>query len=472
MRMKKLLALLLALALVFSLAACGGADKDTAESGNGDNAATTDGTGDAAGADDDASTDGAAASDETLNEQYTYDESIYAPYREMVEGKDPSQIKLGFIMIGDESEGYTEAHVTGIKTMCEQLGVDYDSQIVIKWNVGEDESCYEAAVELVEAGCTAVVGNSFGFEDYLIQAASEFPDVQFLHATGYQAAQSGLPNMHNFFVDVFQSRYVSGVVAGTKLLQMIDAGEVDASKEIPIGYVGAYSYAEVVSGYTAFYLGLKSVVGDYPVQMYVTYTGSWGSESLEYDAAISLIDEQNCVMICQHADTTGAPSACEERGVYCVGYNISMIEAAPTRALVSATLNWGAYYTYAAATLISGGTIDTDWAAGYPEGAVYITPINRDAFGSDAEYNAAVESSNLAIAGLLDGSIQVFDTSKFTVNGETVTTTASDDLADTYYGVEHIQTENGITFYAESAIGSAPSFAFRIDGITELNVVY
>ncbi len=471
--MKKLLALLLALALVFSLAACGGADKDTAETGNGDNAATTDNTGDTASTNDGASTDGDnAASDETLVEQYTYDDSIYEPYRKLVEGKDVSQIKLGFIMIGDESEGYTEAHVIGIKTMCEQLGVDYDSQVIVKWNVSEDEGCYEAAVELVEAGCTAVIGCSFGFEDYLIQAANEFPDVEFLHATGYQAAQSNLPNMHNFFVDVFQSRYVSGVVAGTKLLQMIESGEVDGTKEIPIGYVGAYSYAEVVSGYTAFYLGLKSIVGDYPVQMNVTYTGSWGSESLEYDAAISLIDEQNCVMICQHADTTGAPSACEERGVYCVGYNISMIEAAPTRALVSATLNWGVYYTYAAATLISGGTIDTDWTAGYPEGAVYLTPINRGAFGSAEEYNAAVENSNDAINGLLDGSIQVFDTSKFTVNGETITTTASDDLADSYYGVEHIKTENGITYYAESAIGSAPSFAFRIDGITELNVVY
>lgn len=458
--MKKLLALLLALALVFSLAACGGKD-DGAKDASADN-----------GAESGSASDSTTDTNEPLSVQYTYSDSIYQPYKDLVSGKDVSSIKLGYIMIGDESEGYTEAHVTGIRTMCEQLGIDYDSQVVIKWNVGEDENCYESAVELVEAGCDVVFGNSFGFEDYLIQAAAEFPQITFCHATGYQAASSNLPNMHNYFVDVFESRYVSGVVAGTKLLQMIEAGDVDGTKEIPVGYVGAYSYAEVVSGYTAFYLGLMSVAGEYPVQMYVTYTGSWASESLEYDAAISLIDEQDCVLICQHADTTGAPSACEERGVYCVGYNVSMNEAAPNYSLTSATLNWGVFYTYAAATMISGGTIDTDWSASYADGAVYITTINPDAFGSTAEYNEAVDKSNAAIESLLSGDLQVFDTSKFTVGGETITTTASDELADTYYGVEHIMTENGVTYYAESAVGSAPSFAFRIDGITELNVAY
>ncbi len=454
--MKKLLALLLALAMVFALAACGGSD-DAADADGGNAAAD-------GGADD--------ADSVKLSTQYTYDESIYDEYKELVKDVDTSTIKLGFIMVGDESEGYTEAHYEGVKTMCEELGIDMDTQVVIKWNIGEDEGCYEAAVELVEAGCDIIFGNSFGHEDYILQAAAEFPDVQFCHATGYQAASSKLPNISNYFVDVYESRYVSGVVAGVKLLQMIESGEVDGTKEIPVGYVGAYSYAEVISGDTAFYLGLMSVVGDYDVEMYVTYTGSWASESLEYDAAISLIDEQDCVLVSQHADTTGAPSACEERGVYCVGYNVSMKEAAPNYSLTSASLNWGVFYTYAAATMLSGGSIDTDWTADYADGAVYITEINRTAFGSDEAYNEAVGKSNEAINGLLDGSIQVFDTSKFTVNGETVTTTASDDLADTYFGIEHIKTENGITYFAESEIGAAPAFAFRVDGITELNVVY
>jgi basic membrane protein A len=457
--MKKFLALLLALVMVFSLVACGGSSDDTsAETESTDTTAT--------GSED------TGSGDTELATQYTYSDDIYDQYKEMIEGCDPSTIKLGFIMVGDESEGYTVAHYYGIQTMCEMLGIDEASQVVIKWNVGEDESCYEAAVELVEAGCDVIFGNSFGFEDYLMQAAAEFPDVMFCHATGYQAASSGLANMSNYFVDVYQSRYVSGVVAGVKLLQMIESGEVDGSQEIPVGYVGAYSYAEVVSGYTAFYLGLMSVAGDYDVQLYVTYTGSWASESLEYDAAISLIDEQNCVIVSQHADTTGAPSACEERGVYCVGYNVSMNEAAPNYSLTSASLNWGAFYTYAAATLISGGTIDTDWTAGYAEGAVNITEINRNAFNSDEEYNEAVEKSNEAIQNLLDGSLYVFDSSKFTVNGETVTSTATDDLAGDYYGVEHFKTDGDVTYFAESEIGSAPAFAFRVDGITELNLVY
>ncbi len=457
--MKKLLAMLLALSLLFALAACAGEDSETETP---DEPSSTEGT--------ETNTDG--ESDEALSVQYTYDDSIYDVYKEMIEDYDPSEIKLGFIMIGDESEGYTEAHYTGVKTMCEQLGIDLDSQVVVKWNIGEDEACYEAAVELVEEGCDIIFGNSFGHEDYLLTAAAEFPEVQFCHATGYQAASSELPNFSNYFVDVYESRYISGVVAGVKLLQMIEAGEVDGTQEIPVGYVGAYSYAEVVSGYTAFYLGLVSVVGDYDVEMYVTYTGSWASESLEYDAAISLIDEQNCVIVSQHADTTGAPSACEERNTYCVGYNVSMKEAAPNYSLTSATLNWGVYYTYAAATMISGGTIDTDWTADYADGAVYITDINRDAFVSAEDYNEAVDRSNEAIESLLDGTLKVFDTSKFTVGGETITTTASDDLADTYYGVEYIQTENGTSYFAESELAAAPAFAFRIDGITELNVVY
>lgn len=445
--MKKLLALLLALVMVFSLAACG--EKDNQQDTK-DTTATNDTV--------------------DLVPQYVADDSIYDEFVAMVEGKDPSTVKFGFILIGDEEEGYTYAHIAGIQKMCELLGVDYDTQVVLKKNVAEDESCYDAAIELVEAGCNVIFGNSFSFEDYMIQAATEHPEVQFCHATGYQAASSGLDNITNYFVNVYESRYVAGVVAGHKLLEMINNGEVDGTQPIYIGYVGAYSYAEVVSGYTAFYLGVKSVCGDYDVQMKVTYTGSWSSQSLEYDAAASLINNEGCVMVSQHADTTGAPAAAEELGVYCVGYNISMIDTAPTHAIVSATLNWASYYTYAAACAISGVEIPVDWSAGYEVGAVKITEINRAAFGSAETYNAAVTAANDAIEAIIAGELEVFDTSKFTVGGETVSSTAD---VDGYYGQEYIMTnEAGVSYFAESSLGSAPAFAFRIDGIIELNSEY
>lgn len=234
--------------------------------------------------------------------------------------------------------------------------------------------------------------------------------------------------------------------------------------------MGAYSYAEVVSGYTAYYLGLMSVCGDYDVDMYVTYTGNWSSQSLEYDAAVSLINQNNCVLICQHSDTTGPAAACEELGVYCTGYNISMIDTAPTHAIVSATLNWATYYTYAAACAISGEKIPVDWSAGYAEGAVRITEINRAAFDSVESYNAAVTAANEAIAAIIAGEKEVFDTSTWTANGETITTTVG---VEGYHDQEYILTDAaGNTYFAESALGSAPAFAFRIDGITELNTVY
>lgn len=367
---------------------------------------------------------------------------------------DTADLKVGFIFVGDEQEGYTEAHMIGRDDMIEALGLSED-QVITKYNIPEDESCYDAAVDLAEQGCQVIFANSFGHEDYMIQAASEYPDVQFCHATGYQAASSGLENMHNYFTAVYQSRYVSGVVAGLKMAEVYGADNTEK-----VGYVGAYSYAEVKSGMTAFFLGLRSICPN--MTMEVKYTGSWADQALEKETAEALIDD-GCVLISQHADTTGAAAACEPNEVYDVGYNVSMLGAAPTYALTSASIKWGPYYTEAVQDVINGEEIPVDWCKGYADGAVWITELGENVAEGTEE---KVEET---WTGLLDGSIHVFDTSTFTVNGEPMTTTATDELADTYYGVEYIS-EDG--YFMESELASAPAFATIIDGITELNQVY
>ncbi len=362
-----------------------------------------------------------------------------------------SDIKVGFIFIGDENETYTYAHVLGAKEMQEALGLS-DDQIIYKWNIPENEQCYDAAVDLAEQGCNIIFANSFGHEDYIIQAAQEYPDVQFCHATGYKAASSGLSNMHNYFTSVYQSRYVSGVVAGMKLAELYGA-----DTDVKIGYVGAYSYAEVISGFTAYFLGVRSICPN--VTMEVKYTGSWANQALEKETAEALIAD-GCVLISQHADTTGAASACEAAKVYDVGYNVSMMEAAPNYALTSASIKWGPYYTYATQSVINGESFETDWCHGHEDGAVWITELNDVAVAEGTQ-----EKVDELWAAIDDGSLKVFDTSTWTVNGETITSTAN---IDGYNGVEYISPDG---YFMESELASAPAFKFIVDGITELNTV-
>mgnify|MGYP000826082231 CR=1 FL=1 len=356
-------------------------------------------------------------------------------------------LKVGVIYIGDENEGYTEAHLKAVEEMKKNLGLS-DDQVVIKTNIKEDEGCYDAAVDLAEQGCNIVIANSFGHESYILQAAADYPDVQFCHATGYQAKSSGLSNMHNFFTRIYESRYLSGVVAGMKLNEMIKNGEVSKDK-CKIGYVGAFPYAEVISGFTSFYLGVKSVCDS--ATMEVKYTNSWASFDLEKECADALISD-GCVLISQHADTTGAPTACEAAGVPCVGYNIDMTSVAPNTALTSASMDWGVYYTYAVQCMLDGTAIDTDWCKGFAEGADKITALNDKTVAEGTE-----EKVKEVEDALIDGSLHVFDTSAFTVDGKEL---------DTYKKGDTEYISDG--YFHESEYGSAPAFDIAIDGITSI----
>lgn len=364
-----------------------------------------------------------------------------------------ADLKVGVIYIGDENEGYTAAHMAGIDEMMVAVGLTED-QVIEKTTIPEDESCYDAAVDLAEQGCNIIFGNSFGFESYILQAAAEYPEVEFCHATGYQAAASGLANMHNYFTAVYESRYVSGVAAGMKINEMIANGDI-TEKEAKMGYVGAFPYAEVISGFTSFYLGAKSVCPT--VTMEVQYTNSWADMAGEAEVATKLIDD-GCVLISQHADTTGAPSACEEKGVPCVGYNIDMTTVAPNSALTSASINWGPYYTYAVQCVVNGEKIDTDWCQGYSEGADRITALNEKVIAEGTtEKVAEVETA------LKDGSLHVFDTATFTVDGSSL-----EDLIAKGGDYEKYSAYVSDGYYHESELASAPAFDLIIDGITSV----
>ncbi len=368
-------------------------------------------------------------------------------------GSAGKSIKVGIIYIGDENEGYTAAHMAGIGQMKKNLGLK-DDQVIVKTNIKEDESCYDAAVDMAEQGCSIIFANSFGHESYMIQAAKEFPNIQFCHATGYQAKSSGLPNIHNYFTAVYESRYVSGVVAGLKLKEMIDSGKITADKA-KMGYVGAYPYAEVVSGFTSFYLGAKSIVPE--VTMEVQYTNSWADMAGENEVASQLIAD-GCVLISQHADTTGAPTACEKAGVPCVGYNIDMTVVAPNSALTSATINWGPYYTYAVKSVVDGTSIVTDWCQGYKDGAVAISTLNdKTVAKGTADKVKEVESA------LKAGTSHVFDTKTFTVGGKSIEDLITSDAEN--FGKYADYVKGG--YFHESELISSPAFDLRIDGINE-----
>lgn len=389
-------------------------------------------------------------------------------------GTAKSDIKIGVILVGDDNEGYTFAHIDGIKKAAQKLGVA-DDQIIWKYSVHEDESCYDAAADLADQGCNVVFSNSYGHQSYMVQAATDFPEVHFVAMTGDTAAVCGLDNISNAFTNVYESRFVSGVVAGMKVKELVEANALkpenkDSDGNVKIGYVGAYPYAEVVSGYTAFFLGIKSVVEN--VAMQVTYTNSWFDITAEGEAANSLI-AAGCVIIGQHADSTGAPAAVEAalangKVCYSVGYNVDMLSVAPKAALTSATNVWSVYYEYAIGAALNDETIDKDWAKGYADGAVAITKLGESCAEGTAEKVKETEDA------IKDGTLHVFDINTFTVDGAKVeshefdfSTMNADFSAVLYEG----PTEEVITdgYFSESTFRSAPYFDLRIDGIKELN---
>ena len=390
------------------------------------------------------------------------------------DGDKAESIKVGFICLHDENSTYDKNFIDAAKAACKNAGLSED-QYIIKTNIPEGQECYNAAAELVDAGCNVVFADSFGHEDFMIQAAKDFPKVQFCHATGTKAHTEKLSNYHNAFASIYEGRYLAGVAAGMKLNEMIEAGEFTAD-QAKMGYVGAFTYAEVISGYTSFYLGAKSVCPT--VTMDVTFTGSWYDEALEKEAANKLI-AGGCKLISQHADSFGAPTACENAKVPNVSYNGSTKDAGPNTYIISSRIDWAPYYEYAIKAVMEGKTIDTDWTGTLATGSVVLEEIN-DAVAA----KGTAEAIEAAKAKLEKGELHVFDVSTFTTRAdETMNSFKTDTLKVDGDGhitsyMADVDTDANYTgdteaikegYFAESSARSAPYFDLQIDGITLLN---
>ncbi len=399
----KVLAIVLAVALVATLAACGNKDKD-ADGGN----------------------------------------------------KAGNSVKIGLICLHDENSTYDANFINALKAAQQELDLT-DDQVLIKTNIPESDACYTAAEELVEAGCNVIFADSFGHETYILQAAKDFPEVQFCHATGTMAHTENIANFHNAFANIYEGRFLAGVAAGMKLNEMIESGKISEEKAV-IGYVGAFPYAEVKSGYTSFFLGARSVCET--ATMKVAYTNSWFDIALEREAALNLINN-GCVLISQHADSEGAPKACEEKGVPNVAYNISTISMGPNTALISSKINWAPYFKLICNAIANGEEIPTDYCGTIKDGMVELTELNEKVAAEGTK-----EKIDAVKADLEAGKLHVFSTDAFAVKGEKLTTYKADVNTDEAFTPDTEVISDG--YFHESEYRSAPYFDILIDGITEM----
>lgn len=380
------------------------------------------------------------------------------------EGPGEGTVKVGLIALHDSNSTYDKNFIDAMQAACKNKG----AELVIKTGILETNDCYDAAIDLVDQDCDVIFADSFGHEDFVLRAARENPDVQFCHATGTKAHTEGVSNFHNAFASIYEGRYLAGVAAGMKLVEMYEADALEAENfdedgNIKIGYVGAFPYAEVVSGYTSFYLGARSVVEEeteISVTMEVSYTSSWYDLQAENDTARKLISN-GAALISQHADSMGAPNACEAEGVPNVSYNGSTAASCPNTFIISSRINWVPYFEYMIDCVADGEQIATDWTGTLENGAVEVTALGQSAAeGTQAKLDE-VKSQ------LMSGELKVFDCSKFTVNGEHLTSYMADVNYDTAFEKDTEAIKNGV--FEESVHRSAPYFDVRIDGITELS---
>ena len=386
---------------------------------------------------------------------------------------------VGLIALHDENSTYDKNFIDAFKAACEEKGLK-QGEYVIATNIPESEKAYQKAAELADAGCKAVFADSFGHGSHIVRAAKEFTDVQFCHATGTDAIlnKDTLPNFHNAFASIYEARYLAGVAAGLKLQEMITNNTLPKTYKMEgenyiIGYVGAYTYAEVISGYTSFYLGVKSVVSN--VVMKVQFTGSWYDQAKEKTAAENLIS-LGAAVISQHADSMGAPTACENAGVPNVCYNLSTAEACPKTYVIASRINWKPYFLMMLDYVLEGKAIPNDWTGTMETGSVEVMAIGKAATaGTQAKLDEVK-------AKLANKTLNVFDVNSFTVtvvkegdNAKNTAATVDENGHLTAYtvnvdGSDKNAVENGA--FMESKIRSAPYFDVQIDGITLLNSAF
>ncbi|MBO5570071.1 MAG: BMP family ABC transporter substrate-binding protein [Clostridia bacterium] len=368
-----------------------------------------------------------------------------------------ADVKVGFIFLHDENSTYDLNFMNAAKEACEKLGVEY----VMKTGIDESEACYEAVADLADSGCNIVFADSFGHEDYMIQAAKEYPEVQFCHATGTRAHTEGLANFHNAFASIYEGRYLGGIAAGMKLNEMIESGAI-TPEQAKLGYIGAFTYAEVISGYTSFFLGARSVCPT--ATMEVTFTGSWYDPALEQEGAVKLIGN-NCVVISEHADSMGAPSECEKANVPFVFYNGSAADACPNTYIVASRINWAPYFEYMINCVANGEAIAADWTGTLSTESVLLAELN-EAVAAPGTADAIANAK----AAMIAGDLKVYDVSTFTVKGAPLDSYMADVDTDPAYTADTEVVSDG--YFHESEYRSAPYFDVQIDGITLLDTAF
>lgn len=414
--MKKLLAILLSVVMVLSLAACGSKD----------NGPTT-------------------------------------PDDQQTPETETKTVKVGLICIGDENDqGYTYNFIRGKEAATEALAAKgINVEWVVKYNIGEDSTCEDANIELAEEGCEIIFNNSYGFEPFMLKVAPNYPDIQFVGCTNQGSWSDDLENTHNAFANIYEGRYLAGVAAGMKLQQLIDEGTIKPEEAV-IGYVGAFSFAEVISGMTSYFLGARSVCPS--ATMKVQFVGSWSDATEESNAASALCD-LGCKLISQHSDNTTPATMAQSKGAFHTGYNNDMTGVAPEASIIGCRIDWAPYFVYAIEAVANGESFDQDYCGSYADGSVVLTKLNEEiAAPGTAEKLEEVE------AGLADGSIQVFDTSTFTVNGETLTSAFALDTDGDFTADSEEAVFDGA--FHESYFQSAPYFTIQIDGIEWLNSAF
>ena len=357
-------------------------------------------------------------------------------------------VKIGVVYVGDTSNAYTHNFIKAINAIENTYGEDVE--VLPKYNIAEGNE-EEAILDLANSECDIIFGTSFGYAAAMKKVAQAYPDIEFCMATGTNANDDPIiKNYHTYMGEIYQGRYAAGVVAGMKLRELIDNGVI-SEKDVKVGYVAAFPYAEVISGYTAFFLGVRSEVPD--AVMYVKYTNSWSDYMLEKKYADELID-QGCILISQHSDTTGPAVACEERDVstlvYHVGYNISMTSVAPTTSLISSRINWEPYMSAAVKAVMDGKEIESyvnahkfgrDSGAGFERDWVQMTQVNESITAPGTE-----ERIEALVSGFRNGSIEVF-------KGD-------------YTGKDPFDPEDTIdlrTAFNENGNSSAPTFHYVLD---------
>lgn len=390
------------------------------------------------------------------------------------------QLKIGVILIGDETENYSKSHIEGITQAAQSIGITRD-QIEWKERISDSDSSYDAVSELLDDGCNFLIANAAVHQDAMTDAATDNPDDRFVVIGGNNAAFADLDNYYNAYTDIYEARYVSGVVAGMKLKQLDRKGKIgehgyDDAGNVRVGYIAAFRNAEAISGYTAFYLGMRSVMGN--VVMEVQYTNKWLDIDAEATAADAMI-RSGCPLIAQSTNSNGAAETVEKawdsgKHVYYIGCSTQEVQKAPNAALTSAVSDWSVYYTKLLKAVSEEQEFVQDWNGGLKEGAVSVTKLGKYAAPKTAE------KVDKVIRKIRSGKLHIFDTAKFTVAGKhiwsndamidlSITDGSTDEVSEDDVIKSALVSYDGGTYFGESMLRSAPYFTLHIDGITELN---